>query len=70
MIERASQIMESIPQRESQVIRDGGDVLDVKAHLTDLKIILAPDGVWVGAPEIGHSGFKLVNVLLGPIVFG
>jgi len=69
MIERASQIVESVPQHEGQVIVDGGDILDVKTYLAGLDVILSPDGVWIGAPKFADSGFKMVNVLLGPIVF-
>jgi hypothetical protein len=42
MIECASQIMESVPQHESQLVGDDGDLPDVKTYLAGLDIVLSP----------------------------
>ena len=69
MIQRASEIMKSIPQHERKAGWDDRNRLDVIDVLSRLHIILTPDGVGIGEPEGIDSGLEITDVLLGPIVF-
>jgi hypothetical protein len=69
MIQRASEIMKSIPQHERKACRDDRNRLDVIDVLSRLHIVLTPDGVGIGEPEGIDSSLEITDVLLGPIVF-
>jgi len=69
MVERASEIVDSIPEHESQLVWDSADRLSVIDKLLRLKVMVFPDGVWLGIPKGIGSGLELIDAYLGPLVF-
>lgn len=69
VIQGASQIVDSIPQHESEFFRDGRDALNVIDQISRLVVEFSPDGVRILQPESLNSGFKITDTLLGPIIF-
>jgi hypothetical protein len=69
VVERASEIMDNIPQHEGQRIWDDWDALDVIDDLSRLVVVFSPDGVGIVPPERIDGGLEILDVLLGPIVF-
>ncbi len=69
MVERAAQVVNGVAQHKREFVGDVGDLLNVKRYLSTLDIILTTDVVGISNPESINGGLKLLDVLLGPIVF-
>ena len=69
MIERASQIMNSIAESHCEFGVNVRDTFDVIGHASRFEVVFFSDGVGICAPEVGNSGIEIIDVLLGPIVF-
>jgi hypothetical protein len=69
MIERASQVMNSIAEPHCEFGVNGREALDVIGHASRFEVVFLPDGVGICAPEVNDSGIEIIDVLIGPIVF-
>lgn len=69
MIQRASQVVESVSQLKPQMVRDVGYIPHVINDLSRLIVNLCFKGVRVISPEYIDSDLKLVDMLFSPIVF-
>lgn len=69
MIKRASEIVKSIPEHETQMCWDFRDFRRIVDNLSRLVIHFSRNGVGVLAPENIDSDFELIDVFLGPLVF-
>jgi hypothetical protein len=69
MVERATEIVESIPQDEADRVRDDRDALDVINSIASFFINFGSNAVTVGVPKEIDGGLEILHVLLGPLVF-
>jgi hypothetical protein len=69
MVERAAEIMQSIPKLKGQTVIDDRYRLDVIDKLSRLRIVLTPDGVGVLQPEGIDGSLEIIDLLFGPVVF-
>ncbi len=68
VIERASQIMDGIPEFHREFGINYRNILDVIDDAARFEVALSSDYVGVIAPEFENCGFKVLDVLIGPLV--
>jgi hypothetical protein len=59
--------MQDISDDQRNLAGDDWNLLDVIRYIASLRILLFPDGAWIGFPEGIHDNFQIVDVLFGPI---
>jgi hypothetical protein len=69
VVKGATEIVDCVSEHESNCVWDERDCSDIVDYLVSIKIALDPNGVGIAAPKFVNSGFELVDVLLGPLVF-
>ena len=69
MIERAAEVMERVSKYQGDIERNAGNFEHEIDFVTGLVVLLNSDKVLIGIPEGIDSGFQIVDVLLGPLVF-
>ena len=69
VIERASQIMNSIPESHGEFGVNFRNTLNLISYASRLRVTLSPNCVGIIASKFGDSAIKILDVLIGPIVF-
>jgi hypothetical protein len=70
VIQRATQILQSIAHEEREFLGHGADIRDAKTDFSRLFVYLSDNGVGVANPELLPCRLEVLDVLIGPIEFG
>lgn len=71
VIERAAQVMKRISSLQSDLLRDRGKIREIESDLVGLLIEFSSERTWLEIPErLIARGFKLVDVMFGPLQLG
>ncbi len=68
IVKSTTETMQSIAGNEWNLSGDGWNLVDIKRHLSCMRILLAPDGYLIPVPKVEQGGVQLVDVLFGPLI--